>query len=112
MDELSVYSRKPDRLAPGKNGGYQAINFAALAGAARIVLLGFDMKHRGGQSNWHGKHLVKSPERWVKQYLPLFRPLAAELKKDGIEVINASEQTALDAFPRRPIAELIPDPVA
>lgn len=106
----STYSRDPDRLGHGGNGGYQAINFAALAGAERIILLGFDMKHQAGRTNWHEPHPIKTPERWVKQWIPRFRELAAELKKDGIEVRNASEETALDAFPRCPIADLLPDP--
>jgi hypothetical protein len=70
------------------------------------------MKHKAGRSNWHGWHPVKTPERYVKQFIKNFPPLAAELKRDGIEVINASEETALEAFPRRPIAELLPDPEA
>lgn len=110
LDTRGVLSRDPERLAHGGNGGYQAINLAALAGARRIVLLGYDMKHKAGRSNWHKGHPIKSPERWVKGWIPRFRELAAELKKDGVEVINASEETALDAFPRRPIAELLPDP--
>jgi hypothetical protein len=42
---LGVISRDPGTLAHGGNGGYQAINLAALAGAERIILLGYDMKH-------------------------------------------------------------------
>ena len=68
------------------------------------------MKFKDGRQNWHAGHPVKSPERWVRQWKPHFRELAAELEEDGIEVFNASEETALDAFPRRPIAELLPDP--
>jgi hypothetical protein len=43
---LVALSRDARSLAHGGNGGYQAINLAYLAGAARIVLLGYDMKHR------------------------------------------------------------------
>jgi hypothetical protein len=106
----AVLSRDPARLAHGGNGGYQALNLAALAGARRIVLLGFDMKHKAGRQNWHAGHPVKAPDRWVRQWIPRFRDLARELERDGVEVINASEETALDAFPRRPIAELLPLP--
>lgn len=69
------------------------------------------MKHQAGRTNWHKPHPIKTPERWVKQWIPRFRDLAAELKKDGLEVRNASEETALDAFPRCPIADLLPDPL-
>lgn len=99
-------------LAHGGNGGYQAINLAALAGAERIILLGYDMKHDGKRSNWHDGHPVKTRDRLIRGWIPQFRRLADELTKDGVQVINASEDTALDAFPRRPIAELLADPEA
>jgi hypothetical protein len=68
------------------------------------------MRHKGKQGNWHAPHPIRTPERYVKQWIPRFREIAKELARDGVEVINASEETALDAFPRRPIAELLPDP--
>lgn len=110
IDSLAVLSRDPSCLAHGGNGGYQAINLAALAGAQRIVLLGFDMKFRQGQKNWHPGYPIKTPERHIKQWIPRFRELAAELRHDGVQVLNASEETALDAFERRPIADVLPHP--
>jgi hypothetical protein len=104
---LVALSRDARSLAHGGNGGYQAINLAYLAGAARIVLLGYDMKHRDGRQNWHAEHKVKVPERRIKSWLPAYRSLALELAGAGVEVFNASEETALEAFPRRPIAELL-----
>jgi hypothetical protein len=108
IDTLARISRDPKKLAHGGNGGYQAINLAALAGAARIVLLGYDLKDTGGKPNWHAEHKVRRPERAMRGWPARFRELAAELKADGVEVINASEETVLDAFPRRPLAELLP----
>jgi hypothetical protein len=108
IDPLARISRDPKKLAHGGNGGYQAINLAALAGAARIVLLGYDLKDTGGKPNWHAEHKVKRPERAMRGWPARYRELAAELKADGVEVINASEETVLDAFPRRPLAELLP----
>lgn len=102
-----VLSRDPAQLASGGNSGYQAINLAALAGAQRIVLLGFDMKRTDGRANWHAGHKITPPPRKLAEWIPRFRELAAELRREGIHVMNASEETALDAFERRPIAELI-----
>lgn len=107
--EPTGLSRDPARLATGGNGGYQAINLAALSGARRIVLLGFDMRYIGGKQNWHKGHPVKSPERWVNRWLPNFRGLAKELAKDKVDVVNATPESALDAFRKAPIAELLPD---
>lgn len=112
-DPTAAFSRQPDTLAHNGNGGCQAINLAALAGggvAAPMILLGFDLKHAGRKTNWHPPHPIKTPERWVRGWIPRFNELAAELAKDGVGVVNASEDTALECFPRVPIAELLPDP--
>lgn len=112
-DVLSDYSRDPARLGHGGNGGAQALNLGALAGGRRIILLGYDMQYQGRRANWHDGHPIKAaPERRVTQWIPRFRAIAAELEKDGVDVINASERTALDCFRRQPIAELLPDPEA
>lgn len=88
----------------GGNSGYQAINLAFHAGVRRIVLLGYDMQRTGGRSHWFGDHPgrlnVASPyERWVRD----FASIAADLEAEGVEVINASRETALECFRRAPI---------
>lgn len=63
------------------------------------------------RQNWHHKpHKVTTRKKSIEAWIPRFREIAEQLKRDGVEVINASEETALDAFPRRPIAELLPLP--
>lgn len=69
------------------------------AGASRVVLLGYDCQHTGGRAHWHGDHPRKlgnagSVDKWKFH----FRKLAKELL--GIEIVNATRQTALEAFPR------------
>jgi len=88
----------------GGNSGYQCINLAYLWGAARIVLLGFDMQRTGGMSHWFGDHppglANGSPyEQWVQR----FDKLAADLRQEDVEVINATKETALKCFKRVPI---------
>jgi len=101
-------SRDRARIHYGQNGGYQAINLAYHLGARRIVLLGYDLQRGpGGETHWFGHH----PDRAVSAYaswLPLFRRLAVELAAEGIEVINCSRATALDAFPREPLEDVLP----
>ena len=91
----------------GGNSGYQAINLAYLWGAQRIVLLGYDMQKTGGQSHWFGDHPQglnrNSPyAEWVKR----FDRLATDLRDEGVEVFNATRETALTCFPRTPIEEI------
>lgn len=93
------------RIHFGGNSGYQAVNLAFLRGARRIVLLGFDMQ-RGpaGESHWHGDHpggLNRSLP--VHAWLDAFPQLALDLAREGVRVLNASRQTALDCFVQVPL---------
>jgi uncharacterized Rossmann fold enzyme len=98
------------RLHSGGNSGHQAINLAYLFGAARIVLLGFDMQQRDpalshyfGEHPYHKRPLTRNFEAW-RRNLAL---LGADLQAEGVEVLNATRDTALQCFPRVPL-EMIP----
>lgn len=91
---------------PHLNSGAGAIILASLAGAKRIILLGYDCQHTGGKAHWHGDHPAKlgnanRPESWIKG----FERAAREVS--GIEVINCSRATALDMFPRKELGECL-----
>lgn len=85
----------------GGNSGYQAINLAFHTGAKRIVLLGFDMQRTDGKAHWFGNHpgnmQVPSP---YADWLHKFEQLAADLKVQGVEVLNCTRETALTCFER------------
>lgn len=104
----SGLSRDPAYIAAGKNSGYQAIGLAYYFGAKRILLLGFDFQRTGGRVHWHPDHprTLGNGGRfaeWVKE----MRPMAADLRKEAVEVINCSRSTAIDAFPRSTIQEVL-----
>lgn len=94
---------QPDGLRHGKNSGYQAIGLAYHLGAARIVLLGYDMR-LGARSELHWNH---RPERQTEAgfartlslMLPLFDTLAEPLAVAGVEVLNATPGSALRVWP-------------
>jgi len=92
------------RVHTGSNSGYQAINFAFLEGAKRIILLGYDMHG----THWHGRHKaglsnIHNFEQWIEN----FNQLAADLKTHGVEVINCTRQTKLKCFRREPLESVI-----
>lgn len=97
-------SRDPSSLCTGSNSGYQAINLAVHLGAARILLLGYDMQRHSGKSHFFGEH----PQGWLpspyKKFLQAFPSLVAPLAAAGVEVINCSRVTALTTFPRQDLA--------
>lgn len=100
-------SRDPKYVNKGSNSGIQAINLACHLGAHRIVLLGYDMQHDGVKSHWFGEHpnTVKPPvHRWLRHY----EFVARDAEKMGIEIINATKETALTCFQRKPLSSLLP----
>lgn len=102
--------RAPSGLRTGRNGGYQAINLAVHLGAARILLLGYDMKAAAGErTHWFGDH-----EDWPTRatifrdvFLPHFAGLARALDELGVAVVNCTPDSALDVFPRARLEEAL-----
>ena len=101
-----------DGLCTGRNSGYQAINLAVHLGAARILLLGYDMtRDRNGRSHFFGEH----PRQGLPSPYPAFRQMFPTLVKPlaqlGIEVINCTQATALETFPKQPLDEALRMPL-
>ncbi len=99
---------EPGHINTGGNGGYQAINLAWHMGAKRIVLLGYDM-HRKNGGHWHGEHegMLSAPESHINAWRRNFEPLANDMAKAGVSVINATTGTALECFERMPMVEAL-----
>lgn len=100
-------STKPNALASGMNSGYQAMGLAVAAGAARIVLLGYDMSFPKGKSHWHGGHGVEVAELTYKS---IFRKYVDEFPVPaGVEVVNCSMISALRSFRKATLESVLPD---
>lgn len=102
-------SLDPGEICTGSNSGYQAINLAVLFGARRIVLLGYDLQATDGLTHWFGSH----PEPYHEPppfalYLQHFPTLVAPLQAAGVELINATRETALTCFPRVDVDAIFP----
>jgi len=102
-------SLDPLRIHLGSNSGYQALNLAVLFGASRILLTGFDMKLSvGGQRHFFGDHpgsLNKASD--YNQFIRAFHTTADDLKRAGVEVLNCTPGSALDAFPMAKLEDVI-----
>lgn len=102
----------PIGLRTGRNGGYQAINLAVHLGAARILLLGYDMKAAAdGRTHWFGDHAEwpTRPSIFRDVFLPHFEGLARALDEIAVDVVNCTPGSALDVFPRRPLEDALAD---
>lgn len=100
--------RERGAVNSGGNSGYQAVNLAYHFGARQIVLLGFDM-HRQGGGHWHGEHegMLSAPASHLPMWRNAFEPMAFDLRAAGVQVLNATEGTALTCFPKVPLAEAL-----
>jgi hypothetical protein len=102
-------SRDPAYIHQGSNAGIQAINLAYHFGARRIVLLGYDMQATNGKAHWFGDHPNRFLSYWHR-WLPLYERVAEDARQMDLEIINATRETALTCFPRKPLSSLLPDP--
>lgn len=103
---LPGLGKRAGTIHQGGNSGYQAINIACQAGAARIILLGFD--HHG--THWHGPYTNGLPNpspHLMAMWLRDAAPLAADLSAAGVEVLNCSPGTALTCFPITNLSEAL-----
>lgn len=81
------------------NSGAGAMSAAIHAGASKLILLGYDCQHTGGQTHWHGDHPVglgnaTRIDAWLEEFAKLGRDHAQ------VEILNATRQTALECFKR------------
>ena len=93
-----------DGVYTGRNSGYATIVLAAKMGAARIILLGFDMR----PGHWFGAYpRDNSPQGYESVFLPAFPHLVKPLAKLNVTVINATPDSALRCFPCAPLNEAL-----
>ncbi len=102
-------SLDPSVIHTGKNSGYQAVNVAVHLGAARILLLGYDMQpgpkgrmHFFGADPWN-RHL----DTPFVLFRALFETLVEPLKAAGIAIVNCTRETALTCIPRQSLEEAL-----
>lgn len=98
----------PDALRSGQNSAYAAINLAVHLGAARVVLLGVDL--RPGVDRAHDHCHPPHPNRSVVNYLTAmqcFTTIISPLEALRVEVVNCSPGSWLRVFPRRPLREVL-----
>lgn len=92
----------------GQNSGGAAVNLAVHLGARRIVLLGYDCGVPGSKRHFFGDH-----PRNLSQISPYptwrtaFETMRAPLDALGIEVVNCSRSTSINAFRCAPLAEVL-----
>lgn len=92
---------RPDGLRNGRNSGFAAINLAVHFGAARILLLGFNMGFPNGRAHFFGNHPpgLTQNESLYPEFRRVFETIAQPLKDLGVVVLNCTPDTSLTTFP-------------
>lgn len=104
-----------ESLGWNKNTGALAVNLALILGAKRIYLLGFDMKlleeskkfNKHNKVNWHENILndpsLKAIAAQIEGFKVAFPYLEANFP--GVEVINITDDSDLNMFPKVGVKE-------
>ena len=87
------------------SSGASAINYAYHLGFRKVALVGFDMRRIEGRKNFHQDHQEKDHSPFPR-HLSCFPIIAKEAPALGLEIINATPDSAIKAFPYVPLEEL------
>jgi hypothetical protein len=95
---------EPNGVMNGRNSGYQCMNLAVHLGAARILLLGFDMRavveQRKQKTHWFGDHPGGTSPTVYQVMLDAFPTIVEPLRQRAIDVVNCTPGSALACFRR------------
>lgn len=94
-------SLDPGRVVTGRNSGFQALNLAILAGAKRIILLGFDGRPNAeGKTHFFGEHPTPTPAAVWQEIQKAFSAAESAIEAAGVRVVNCSPGSFIDSFPK------------
>ena len=99
----------PEALTRAPTSGFAALNIAVLKGAKRIYLLGYDYSVTGSRNHYHDAYTWHHPAQdqswpvWARHY----ESAAKDCSAHGVEVINASPDSALTYFRKMTIDEAL-----
>ncbi|MGE0724815.1 MAG: hypothetical protein AB7O45_10590 [Alphaproteobacteria bacterium] len=97
----------PGQVRRGRSTGHLAIGLAVALGAARIVLLGFDMRNVDGRSNYHDRYRTAggavaetADSLYAREFIAGFNGWRQQADRIGVLIVNATPGSALQEFPR------------
>ena len=80
-------------------------------GAARVLLIGFDMSDASGSLHWYGHNNWRNANNPTtsnfKRWIHSFENAAKQCRERGVEVINCSMNSALTCFPKMTLEDAI-----
>ena len=95
----AMISLDPCIVNNGNNSGHCAVNLAYHFGVSKIILVGFDMRIVESKHNYHNKHHRKMKDSiYQDEYIPNLESMKEPLEKQGVQILNATPESALKCF--------------
>lgn len=97
---LPGFSRGPHVIQQGRSSGHTAVSLAIALGATRVVLLDYDMRIVADREHCHDEYKgsARDSEIYQREFAPGFAGWDEAARAVGVEVINATEGSALKEF--------------
>jgi hypothetical protein len=89
------------------SSGHSAACLAAIMGARRIVLVGFEGQFIDGRSHGHDDYRVSDALVFTARFLPGWKGLAPAFERLGVELVNATPRSAIAEFPFVSLSEAL-----
>lgn len=103
-----LFDPRPTHLGGGGNSGFHAVHLAAHLGATKILLCGFDMKAGPTGQHWFGEHpWCRDLKMCFDIFIDRFERSANAFRKQGVQIINCTPDSALKCFPFMTIEEAL-----
>jgi hypothetical protein len=86
-------------IAQGRSSGHTAVSLAIAMGAARVVLVGYDMRVVDGREHHHAEYSgPRDLDQYAREFVPAFNGWRAAAEAVGAEIVNATPGSALQEF--------------
>lgn len=82
----------------GASSGHTAACLAAVMGARRVVLIGFECRADGMRTHGHNDYQMHDTGVFAEQFLPGWAGLAPAFERMGVELVNATPGSAITDF--------------
>jgi hypothetical protein len=89
------------------SSGHIAACLAAVMGAARIVMVGFEARAVNGRTHGHNDYQQSDVSDFTDRFLPGWKHLAPVLQRMGVDVVNATPDSAITEFRFEPLARAL-----
>lgn len=95
-------------IQQGRSSGHTAVSLAIGLGAAKVILLGYDMRVVDGREHHHAEYTgPRDLDQYRRDFVPAFNGWNAAALEVGVEITNATPLSAVHEFPMASLDEVL-----